>query len=231
VPRSVGSLTAALAGLAVVSPRTFDLDGLVSPRPEPLLAIALLQGAIGVRRREAFRCLVAVGFLTASAWVVAIERAGPIAPAVAFHVAMAGMLAVGAIFDDGIGRSLRVLGATFAAVAAATAATGRFDSTSAVPGWTVQVYPVAVAIGVACYGVLLRHRPSFFAAAFAACAWCAGLGWRAYAGLRQTVVGLDAIVLGLVLLAVAQLISLAKAGLLPGWFKHRGKSELGEVSE
>ena len=48
--------------------------------------------------------------------------------------------------------------------------------------------------------------------------WLVPQGWALFESLQDRLPGLGAIVLGLVLLALAQLISLAKAGLLPERF-------------
>src|SRR5439155_932280 len=127
VPRATEALTAALAALAVVGPGSLDLHELVPPRPWPILAVAALQLGLGLRRRDAGRCLVGAGWLVLAGWR-----------------------------DD--------------------------------------------------------------------------MGWPGSCSLRQVIVGLDLIALGLALLAVAELISLAKGGLLP-WPVARGKGQVPDPSE
>jgi hypothetical protein len=215
VPRAAGALTAAVAALAVVGPDSVDPRGLVAPRPWPLLAAAALVLAAGVRRRDAGRCLVAAGLLAASA--LAADGPWPVRLGAAFHVGLVGVLAVGAAFDDPFGRALRTLGSVAAVLAALAVVSGRFDPGGAVPAWAVRTYAPVAAVALAGYGRLLNHRPARAAAGLALAAWLAALGWREYRALRHVVVGLDAIVMGLVLLALAQAISLAKAGLLSRW--------------
>ncbi|HEX8203202.1 MAG TPA: hypothetical protein VF590_22185, partial [Isosphaeraceae bacterium] len=128
------------------------------------------------------------------------------------------VLGVGAAFDDALGRRLRTAGAALGLLACLAVTTGRFslEGAGAVPPWAVAAYPPLMAAVLAGYGRLLGHRPALAAAAVAAAGWLAALGWRGYCSLRQVIVGLDLIALGLVLLGLAELISLAKGGLLPG---------------
>jgi hypothetical protein len=212
-PGAVGMLTAALAALAVVGPSTVDPYGLVEPRPLPLFAASALQGALGLRRRGAGRCLAAVGLLAAG--VLATDGDWHARQAVAFHAGLAGVLAVGAAFDGPFGRALRTPGSFAALLAALAVLTGRVDAGEALPGWALGAYAPAVAAVLAVYGYFLRHRPATRGSLVTLAAWLGSLGWREYRELRQVIVGLDAIAIGLVLLALAQAISLAKAGLLP----------------
>ena len=54
VPLADHALTVVLAGLVVVGPLTRDLDDLVAPRSWPIMAIAVLQLGLGIRRRDSF---------------------------------------------------------------------------------------------------------------------------------------------------------------------------------
>jgi hypothetical protein len=217
VPRATEALTAALATLAVIGPGTLVLRELVPPRPGPILAIAVLQLGLGLRRRNAWRCLVGAGCLVIAASVGlhgtgTVSHRGPMA----FHLALVAVLVVGAAFDDILGRMLRTAGAALVLLACLAALTGRFDQSGFAPPWVLAAYPPLMAVALAGYGRLLGHRPSLAAAALALSGWLAALGWRGYGSLRQIIVGLDLIALGLILLALAELISLAKGGLLPG---------------
>jgi hypothetical protein len=224
------ALTAALAALAVVGPGTLDLRELVSPRPGPILAIAALQLGLGLRRRDAWRCLVGAGCLVIAATIgldgtETTSHRGPIA----FHLALAAVLGVGAVFDDALGRMLRTAGAALVLLACLAALTGRLERAGSVPPWVPVAYPPLMAAVLAGYGRLLGHRPSLAAATLALSGWLAALGWRGYGSLRQVIVGLDCIALGLALLALAELISLAKGGLLP-WPIARGKGRAPHTS-
>jgi hypothetical protein len=67
-------LTGALAALAVVSSESLVRGGLfVSPRPEPILAIAFVQLALGLGRRTVWRCLVGAAALIAG-WIPFLAR-------------------------------------------------------------------------------------------------------------------------------------------------------------
>jgi hypothetical protein len=210
VPGATGGVTCALAVLAVVAPTTRDLHGLelAAPQPWPLLAIAALQLGLGIVHRSAARCLVGAGCLIA---VVAQPHRGP----VAFHLALAVVLVLGAAFEDAFGRILRNAGAALGLLACLAVLFGRFDRPDFAPAWTVTAYPLLVSGLLAGYARLLRHRFSGIAANLALAAWMAVLTWRSYCSLRHVVLGLDFIATGLVLLALAEGISLAKAGLIP----------------
>jgi hypothetical protein len=214
VAPATAALTAAVTALAVVGPRTLDFDTLVSPQPAPLLAAAALQLGLGVWRRDSWHCLLgAVVLAPAAVWALAwpAELEALRLPA-AFHVALAGALLVGAAFDDTLGAVLRV-GGLVAVLLACLAVTFRgAEGLAEAPPWAALTYPLVMAGALAVYGALLRQRPWLVAAALALVAWAAGAGWRGYLLLRQTVVGLDHMAIGLALFGLAVLISLGKAG-------------------
>jgi hypothetical protein len=68
---------------------------------------------------------------------------------------------------------------------------------------------------------LLHDRPARTAAALALTGWLVAALGQGYWTLRQLVRGLDVIAVSLVLFAVAVLISLGKAGVLPRWAAER----------
>jgi hypothetical protein len=212
VPLAIGGLTSVLAVLAVVGPGTRDLHGLVPTRPLPLLAIAALQLGLGIRRRDAWRCLVGAGGLIVATTSGQVDLRGPFA----FHLALSVVLIIGAAFDDALGRLLRTAGAWLVLLACLFVLSGRFDRPESVPLWVLTVYPPTMAALLAGYGRLLHHRVSRIAAALALMGWLAAIGWQTYGSLRRVILGLDFIATGLVMLALAELISVAKAGLLPG---------------
>jgi hypothetical protein len=212
VPGTVEALTASLAALAVVGPGTLDLHQLGPPRPGPILAVAALQLGLGLKHHDAWRCLVGAGCLVIAAMCEgALAHRGPIA----FHLALVSVLVLGAAFDGALGRALRTAGAMMALLACLGVLAGRFDRTASIPPWAIEAYPPTMVALIAGYGLMLGHRPSLAAAALGLCGCLAAVGWRGYSALRQAIAGLDYIALGLVLLALAELISLAKAGLLP----------------
>ncbi|KAJ3049873.1 hypothetical protein HK102_012395, partial [Quaeritorhiza haematococci] len=214
VPLAIGALGFALAGLAVVGPETRDLDGLVAGRPLPLLALAAVQTAIGLRDRNAWRCLVGAAFLTAA--VVApsglgLPSEGWSGP-VGFHLMIAAALAVGAAFDDAAGRTARAVGAGMAVLASLGATCGVVHPPDGFPTWTLAAYAPAVGVALFAYGLMLRDPLPRWAAVAVGGAWLASAGWRGYDSLRALVPGLDYIAVGLAFFVAAVLTSLMKAG-------------------
>ena len=224
VPRSTEVLTAALAMLSVIGPGSLDLNGLVSPRPWPLLAIAALQLGLGLRRHDAWRCLVGTSGLVLAASISLGSLDGAFARApIVFHLILLAVLTIGAMFDDGFCRSLRTLGALLVFLACLAAASGRFERPDALPEWVMNIYPFFMAALLAGYGSWLRHRPSMVVVALIVLIGLGAAGWRGYLGLREVVLGLDQIVLGLASFGLAALISLTKSGALTRWRARRGK--------
>ena len=212
VPLAVEALTAALTALAVVGPRTLGLDTLVAPRPAPLLAAAALQLGLGVWRRDSWHCLLGATVLApAAVWALAwpAELEALRVPAV-FHLALAGALIVGAAFDDVLGEFLRAAGLIAALLACLAVTMG----VTGAPPWVALSYPPAMAALLVGYGLLLRQSAWVVAAVMALLAFGAGAGWRGYLVLRQAVAGLDHMVVGLALFALAVVVSLGKSGIL-----------------
>jgi hypothetical protein len=212
VPGAAGALTAVLMVLAVVDPDTLDTDELVVPRPEPLLAAALLQLALGLRRRSAWHCLVGTGLAAGAALALPEEVAfrGPIA----FHLGVLGVLTIGAAFNDAFGRLLRGVGAALVLLACLGVTLAR---PAEVPPWAILAYPLVMAAFLLAYGLWLRHRPSYFGAAAGLA--CGGVGacWTGYRTAREVVAGLDQIALSLALFGLAVFVSLGKSGALSRW--------------
>jgi hypothetical protein len=148
----------------------------------------------------------------------------------ASHLALLGLLTLGALLGGRLGRDARTLGALLAAAGGLLIVVMGAVDPGALPGWVIRQYPPAVALGMACYGVLTRERLPHLAALLVLSAWSVTLCWSFYAAIRDRVTGLDAIALGLILLVLAQLISLAKAGLLPAWLSPL-KRETRELAE
>jgi hypothetical protein len=222
VPRSQAAFVAALAALAFVAPATRDLDGLVAPRPLPLVALAAVQLGLGVRRRQSWRCVLGTGCLWAAALGALAEH--PHRTLVGFHLAMAATLVLGAAFDDALGRLLRLTGVVLVLLGCVAVLPGQLEAHNTAPAWMVAYTPGA-AVLLAGYGWLLRHQAARVGAALALVGWLVTLGWGSYDALRRAIAGLDFIAIGLLLLAMAELISLAKAGLLP-WRMLRKEREV-----
>jgi len=216
VPAALDALTAVLVAMAFVSPHTLDLDTLVAPRALPILAAAAVQTAVGLRRRSAWRCLIGTACAVASTTIAmrpvgAGSHQGPLA----FHLALTAVLVVGAAFDDRLGRLLRSMGAAMALLGSLVAMTGRFEHIGGTPKWLVEAYPLVMAILIAGYGFVLGHRLSVTSAWLIVSFWLGAVSCRGYVPLREVVAGLDSIAIGMVLLGLAVLTSMAKGGVLP----------------
>ncbi|MDR3639606.1 MAG: hypothetical protein P4L84_37745 [Isosphaeraceae bacterium] len=225
------ALTATLVFLSVVAPGTLDLKGVVSPRPLPVLAVAALQLGLGLRRRDAWRCLLGAVCLVGAACLVmpaggASSQRGP----VAFHLVLLATLSVGAAFDDALGRLLRGAGSALGVGAGLAVITGWAGRDAGLPGWVVTLYPLSVAALIAGYGLLLDHRTSLAFAALVVAVWLLAGVWHGYAILRRVVVGLDFIAIGMVVFSLAVLTSLAKGGVLP-WRLTPAKGKMTHSSE
>ena len=218
---ALGYFNAALGALVVVGPLTFNLNGLVAPRFWPLLAIAVIQLGLGVSRRSSIRCLVGVSCL-ALAIVVLPEI--PHRGAIVFHVGLAASMILGAAFDDATARRLRVSAAIGATAAALALQSGWAEGA---PSWAIWTYPLIVAILMGVYGWRLNHIPSMAVVPVVMSGEAVMCFGRGYRWLQGHVMGLNFIVLGLVMLAIAQTISAAKAGLLP----RKGKLDKQEAVE
>ena len=216
VPMALDALTAAIVALAFVSPETLDLGDLVPPRALPILTAAALQMAIGLRHRDAWRCLFGAGGLAASA-TIALQQAGAGSHQgpFAFHLVLAAVLIVGAAFDDRLGHALRIAGSAMALLASLMVVTGRIERTGAVASWAIAVYPLAMSLVIASYGYLLGHRASRAVAGLILASWLAAAACHGYGSLRRAVAGIDYIAIGMVLFSLAVLTSMAKGGVLP----------------
>jgi hypothetical protein len=224
-PMAFDALTAALGALAFVAPQTLDFQEMVPPRAPPLLAVGVVQLGLGLFRRRAWRCLIGAGCLEASSMIVLRSiGVGDHPQPVAFHLALAAALTVGAAFDDRIGRVLRTTGAVMATLASLAVVTGRLLPTDGVPTWAIEAYAPAMSLLIAGYGLALSHRASLAAGALILTSWLFVLGSRAYCALRLRAPGLDYIAIGMVLFSLAVLTSMAKGGVL-AWRGDRRKNK------
>jgi hypothetical protein len=218
VPFATEALTAVLLALAFMGVFNGDRSIHQSSVWVPLLAAALLQLLLGWRR-SAWRCLFAAECLagvTASLLPQEIA-ATPLGYAVVFHVALLGILVVGAAFQNEAGRLLRTIGAALALAGCSFALFGGLDRIEDVPFWVVALYAPVMALLLVAYGLLLGHRVSLAVALLVIVWWLARSIWSSYFTARQVVTGLDQIVLSIMLLVLAFLISLTKSGMLARW--------------
>jgi hypothetical protein len=224
VPAALDGLTVVLGALAFVSPHTLDLDSTVSPRAWPIMIVAVVQSAIGLRRRSAWRSLIGTACAAISVTISLrpIGAGGHQGPLL-FHLALAAVLLIGAAFDDRLGRLLRTTGATMAVAGALVVMTGRLDHAGGAPKWLIEAYPLVVALAIAGYGLVLGHKYSMIASFLILSSWIAVIGCRGYVLLRRGISGLDYIAVGIALLGLAVLTSMAKGGVLQGRPRDRAK--------
>ncbi|MCI0743680.1 MAG: hypothetical protein L0Y72_32010 [Gemmataceae bacterium] len=222
------ALTAALVLLSVAGPNTMLGRELVSPQAAPLVVAAVLQLALGLWQRSSWRCLLGASLAILATGTVHIGAGyDPLRGLVAFHIVLGVMWLVGALFSDWWASRLRQAAALLAAFAGLGAIVVSFNGPAGFPPWAVQGYPFMMAIALALYGWWMAHRFSHGAAAFVLAAWLGGAILRGYIALRQVVTGLDYLAGSLVVLAVAVLISLGKAGVLSRWLETRRSDSTG----
>ncbi|MFO0910759.1 MAG: hypothetical protein U0794_20865 [Isosphaeraceae bacterium] len=212
VPQATRWLVATVLVSSVVGPASRDLATLVAPQPLPLLAASLLIFAVGIRKRGIATCLAGVILLSAA--VLGAPWPSEVRLVLAFHLVVVGCLLLGTFGVGELADTLRSLGVVLALGASLAVSVGSIEIPPAVAHLAL-VYPPLVGIGLAAFGLIVVDRSALVCAGLAGAVWGMALGYQSYMHLRQHVIGLDAIAMGLVLLAIAQAISLAKAGLLP----------------
>ncbi|MCI0681970.1 MAG: hypothetical protein L0Y71_07695 [Gemmataceae bacterium] len=212
---ALDGLTAALLILSIVAPNTLLLDDLVAPRPLPLTAVAVVQLAIGLARWASWRCVLGSLAAVAAIAPLADVLTPSLQTAVAFHLALAALLVLAALFDDWFARTVRVVGS--AVIVWLSLGTLLGGEAAGLPAWAVWVYPLGMAMFLFAYGKWLRHVFAQGSAGVILAAWLLTGVWHGYATLRQRIAGLDLLVASLVLLGVAVLISLSKGGVLSRW--------------
>jgi hypothetical protein len=227
VPRAWEALTASLAAFTVVGPHTLDLDGLVTPRTWPLLAVAGVQLGLLRHCRESWRGLVAASCIAVASRAGLADWPAFERDALTFHVVLAAALLIGTAFDDPIGRRLRRAGAVLLTLAGLVAIVGDPIHGRDLPPTIAPAYLLAVIATGLAFGYLVGCRAYVASAAAVSGTWLASAGWRGYILLRQLVVGLDLIAWGLVFFLLAALISLAKGGVLRRrrWVPHGAPPE------
>jgi hypothetical protein len=219
-------LTAALVALAMIAPDSLKAGLRAEPSPWPLLAAAVLQLSLAIRRRD-FRHSLAGSLCLAAALATAVPLPET-APAdlrlgLFAQLVVLALLTLGVVHADQPGYLARCLGAGGVLVLSLVAMHSglvKGDSSSD-PSWTPVVYPLVMFCVLMAYGRLLRHSFSELLAVVIMGWWLFHYSRAGYRSLRQKVPGLDAIVAGLAFFGVALLVSLAKAGVLKSLFKGR----------
>jgi hypothetical protein len=218
LPHATGGLAGTLIALSVVGPGTLDLDGLIAPQPLPLVAVAALELGLGIKRRQSWHVLVGAGCLVTAITTgmrhIGLERYQGLA---ASHLAILVGALIGACWQDGLGRFLQRAAALLLALACVTATWRPPAVVESIPDEWIRVYPVLAISCAAGYAMLTRCRPFFIATCVSVAAWLSALGWKGYRDLRQILIGLDWIVVGLGFFALAVVISLFKMGVPARW--------------
>lgn len=229
---AVEGLTASLVALAFVPADSLQFGGLHTLDPLPLLSAAALQLGVGMVRRQAPRCLVGgLGVSILAAIVMPAELLHDLPRTlIAFHLTLFTLLAVGAMANGRFGHLLRDVGALGVALACATAMFLPLKLPASVEPWTLQVYPVTLAVLLAAYGLQFGHRFSLVVASLVClCGMTRGATW-VYLWVRQRVSGLDYLALSLGVFFLALGISLSKSGVLKEWWAAR-RRELPEATD
>jgi hypothetical protein len=207
------ALTGALLLLAFIGPDTLDTRQLVAPQWVPLFAAALVQGVLGLDGRNSCRCLVGAGFLIAALLALPVEfhTMFPVG-LIAFHVGLLASLLIGALFHDVLALFQRRIATILIVLTCLGMLMEVPQGESNVPLPALLLYPLVMAALLAGYGRLFGLRFPVGGAAMILAAWLSVVGWQGYCWLRQVVLGLDHLLLGLALFGVAVVVSLAKSG-------------------
>jgi hypothetical protein len=125
------------------------------------------------------------------------------------------LMAVGALFDDMVGRFARTC-ACVGLLMLGVAAWVRYPLiVGTLPARVVPLYATSIVATTAAYGVFMRDRFYLAAAAAIVAAWLAHSGVQSYQQLRRLVAGLDQLVYGVLFFLLAAAISFRKAGIWP----------------
>jgi hypothetical protein len=230
VPAALELMAVALGGLAVIGPRTIDVSGLVAPRWALMAAAGVVLAAQALWRRDSSRALLSAACLVVAAARGGVEL-GIVASTwpVALHLAVAALMAVGLMFDDGPARMARGVSAVALSIMGLYGAAGAPSAGHAIPAGVIAWYPLLIAAWAGGFGVLLRDRIYCGSAGISLAAWLLHSGIVLYDQLRNVVVGLDQIAWGMLFFLLAMAISLRKAGLWPRASKGYDPLLAGEV--
>jgi hypothetical protein len=211
VPHATDALSADLLVLTLTGTSFIDRGPPEVVWLAPLVGAAMVQLGVGIAARQARGCLLGLATLAAAAMFTAPPGLGVI---IAFHVALVGLLVLGALFGDWLGRLFR--GSAHVLACLVLLATVLPGGTHLPLAWLVG-YPLLLAVVLAVHGRLLRLSLPYLAPGVILAAALLGAASQGYRLLRGSVAGLDHIAVSLALFAVAVLVSLGKAGILSRW--------------
>jgi hypothetical protein len=216
VPLASDLLAVDLVVLAVVGPETFTLHESLGMRPLPLAAAGLVLATVAWRGRYSGRAAAAAGLFVAAITRSCAETWPNVnSTLVALQLFIVALMAIGALFDDWLGR----LAQTCAWVAllglglAAAIHVPAIDN--ALPANLVPWSPLFVMVVTVSYGLLVGDCRCLAITGASLAAWLSYSGLQSYQQLRRILTGLDQIAWGLLFFVIAAAISLRKARLWP----------------
>ena len=211
-------LTAAIALLVVVGPRTTGFARPYELRAWPLVLLAALQLGAAVRYRSgAYSILAAVWAIAAACLVWPHDFAMRFGGAIPAHLLLMAMLLIGAVLRDRAARFLQRAAIVGMLAACAYAMSGEADRSSQATAWLLTAYPGIMLVLAAIYGALVGNRWYWAGATVILMGWIGVLGGRGYRSARTAVAGLDQIALGMACLLIGFLVSLWKLGVPQSW--------------
>jgi hypothetical protein len=214
VPLAWELLAADLVALAAVGPQTGTIYETVALRPLPLAAAGLVLGRVAWRGRYSGRAAIAVGLLVVSL-TRGYEDLYPHAASIPifFHLVIAALMILGALFDDWLGQFLQTL-AYVALLALGVAASLHVPAIDgSLPAAFAPWYSLCVMVASSAYGLCVGDRRYLAVAGTSLIVWVGNSGLQTYLQLRSILTGLDEIAWGLAFFLIAAAISLRKAGL------------------
>ncbi len=208
---AVEAFCGVLVVLAFVPPGTVASSWIATPRGWPILVAAVIQFATGLRMHSSWRCLLSAFGLVAALGIGLDGLVNsPYRLVMTFHLILLVSLIVGAVFDDMVAHALRNLGSIVALMACLAVIRLGPGISERLPGEVTLFYPLAILALLAGYGYGLRHPLTLCCAAIGVGCWLVAGVWKIYLLVRVLVLGLDYIVVGMVLFALAVATSAAK---------------------
>jgi hypothetical protein len=215
VSHAFGWLTATIAVLIVIGPKTVSFDLPYSLHAWPLVLLAVMQLGVAIRYRSGAHSMMAAVCAIAAACVFWPQefamRWGGAIPA---HLVLLAMLLIGAFLRDWATRFLQRTAIVVILLASGFVMTGEADEWTRAPHLWLMVYPGIMFLLAAAYGAMLRNRRYWISSLSILLVWIISLGYRS---ARTSVAGLDLIAAGMACLLVGLMVSLWKLGIPQSW--------------